>query len=215
MQLAALIVIAYFLGSIPFGFIAGKVFRGIDIRDYGSGNIGATNVFRTLGKGLGTAVFLFDTMKGAAAVMLAQMIVPGDHQAGWVIAAGLTAIVGHTASPFLRFKGGKGVATSLGVIVGMNPLIALVTFVIWVSLVAITRYVSIASLVASYSVPTMMFLSEPLFHQKVPTSYAIFALVASTFILIKHRSNIKRLLNGTEARFGQRVKLEGDSDSNG
>ncbi len=210
MKAAVLVLISYFLGSIPFGLILGKVFRGIDIRDFGSGNIGTTNVFRTLGPGLGTVVFVTDTAKGAGAVFLAKALMQGDSQAAWVIVAGCLAIIGHMASIFLKFRGGKGVATSLGMIVGMNPLIAAICFVLWVTLVAVTRFVSVASIIASFSVTTMMYFSPVLFDAEVPRGYTITAFVAALLILLKHRSNIKRLIQGTEPKFGQKVNVEGE-----
>jgi glycerol-3-phosphate acyltransferase PlsY len=213
MREAAVLILSYFLGSIPVGLITGKITKGIDIRDYGSGNIGATNVLRTLGRGPATIVMVGDTLKGYVAVKLAMTI----HAPYWpymVIAAGLLSIFGHSLSPFLRFKGGKGVATSLGVIIGMNPLIALIAFVLWVSIVAITRYVSIASIFAPFTVPIMMCFSKKWFGADVPKEFAVFGLAASTLILIRHVSNIKRLLNGTEPKIGQKVKLE-ENDSDG
>lgn len=203
----ALIAVSYLLGAIPFGLIVGKVFRGIDIRELGSGNIGATNVLRNLGPGLATVVFFGDTLKGVAATVLARVLFPGTDQWIWVIAAGLISVIGHTASPFLKFKGGKGVATSLGMIIGMNWLIALIGFTIWVTLVAVTRYVSIASIIAPFTVPIMMYFSFPtsqLLHQTVPVGYTICSLVASLLILVRHKSNIGRLLAGTEPKFGQK-----------
>jgi acyl phosphate:glycerol-3-phosphate acyltransferase len=208
---AALIVLSYLLGSIPFGFIVGKTVKGIDIREVGSGNVGATNVLRALGPAFGTLVMICDILKGVAAVLVAKHLFVGHSQASWVIVASLLAIVGHTASPFIRFKGGKGVATSLGVIFGMNWMIASIAFILWASILAVTRYVSIASIIAPYTVPLMMLLWKPVFcGTAVPVHYAVFALVAATLILLKHRSNISRLINRTEPKFGQKLKLKGD-----
>lgn len=208
MREAIVLILSYFLGSIPVGLITGKLTKGIDIRDYGSGNIGATNVLRTLGPGPATVVFIGDTVKGYFAVLLALKYVTAAYSPYIVIAAGLLSIIGHSLSPFLRFKGGKGVATSLGVIIGMSPLIALIAFCLWVSLVAITRYVSIASIFAPFTVPIMMLCSKRLFGISVHREFAVFGFLASLLILVRHISNIKRLLSRTEPKIGQKVKLE-------
>ncbi|HPP74457.1 MAG TPA: glycerol-3-phosphate 1-O-acyltransferase PlsY [Armatimonadota bacterium] len=211
MKEAAVLVISYLLGAVPIGLIIGKVTRGVDIRQYGSGNIGATNVLRTLGWGLASMVFIGDTLKGLIAVLLAVKLTSGAYQPYYVIGAGLLSVVGHSASPFLGFKGGKGVATSLGVIIGMNWLIAAIAFSAWVLIVAVTRYVSVASILASLSVPVMMFFSKGLFGQPVPREYTVCALAAAFLILLRHRANIKRLVKGNEPRFGQKVKIEEES----
>lgn len=208
MKEAVLLVVSYLIGAVPIGLIVGKLTRGVDIRNYGSGNIGATNVMRTLGPGPASLVFIGDILKGVAAVVLAGKVVSGPYEPIFAIAAGSLSIAGHMASPFLRFKGGKGVATSLGVIIGMNPLIAAIAFGIWVVVVATIRYVSVASITASFSVPIMMHFSQQLFHFEVPRAYGIFALVAAHLIMLKHRSNIQRLLRGKEPKFGEKLKSE-------
>lgn len=196
----------YIMGAIPFGLIIGKVTRGIDIRDFGSGNIGASNVLRTLGIGPAILVFFFDTAKGFGAVLLCTAL----HMHPWlVVAGGLLSVVGHTFSIFLKFQGGKGVATSLGVIIGLDWVIALIAFGIWSLIVLTLRIISVGSIVAAISVPLMMFLWHG---RAVAQPYQILSVVAATAIVIKHRSNIKRLLNGTEARIGDKVKIDGDSN---
>lgn len=210
MKEAAVLIASFFIGSLPVGVIVGKLMRGIDIRDYGSGNIGATNVLRTLGLGPAIVVFIGDTLKGFVPVLLAMRTIKGSHEPYIVVVAGILAVVGHSVSPFLKFKGGKGVATSLGMIIGMHPIIAGIGFGVWVLLVAITRYVSIASIIAPFSVPVLMHFSPTLFGYPVPREYGIIALIASLLILFRHRSNIKRLLNGTEPKIGQKIKLEGE-----
>lgn len=195
----------YLAGAIPFGLIIGKTLRGIDIRDFGSGNIGASNVLRTLGTGPALLVFFFDTVKGLAAVLVCRKLF-GDASPGsyWVVAGALASVLGHSFSVFLRFKGGKGVATSLGVIIGLNWVIALIAFVGWGVLVAATRYISVASIVAAVSVPLQMVFWRSM---HVPVAYQALAGVAALVIVIKHKSNIKRLLNGTETRIGQKVNV--------
>lgn len=192
--------VCYLLGAIPCGVIVGRVTRGIDIRDYGSGNIGASNVLRTLGTGPALLVFFFDTVKGLAAVVLCRWLF-GDEGAGayWVVAGGLLSVFGHSYSAFLGFQGGKGVATSLGVIIGLNWLIAVIALGIWAVLVGLTRYISVGSIVAAVSVPVQMHLWEAM---QVPPAYQALGAAAALLIVVKHRSNIKRLIAGTENRIG-------------
>lgn len=196
----------YIIGAVPFGLIIGKLLRGIDIRDYGSGNIGASNAMRTLGKGPALLVLVLDTAKGLVPVLICRALDMGPNL---VVAGALLSVFGHTFSIFLNFKGGKGVATSLGVIFGLNWQIGLIIFVSWVLIVAITRYISLASIVAAVSVPLLMTLWKS---QQVPTAYQALACVAAAAIVIKHISNIKRLINGTETRFGQKVSIGDNHD---
>ena len=199
------LVACYFLGAIPFGLIIGKITRGIDIRDYGSGNIGASNVLRTLGTGPALLVFFFDTAKGLAAVLLCKGI---GLNPWWVVVGSMLSVLGHSFSVFLRFKGGKGVATSLGVIIGLDPVIAGTAFVGWGLVALITRYISVASILASVSVPLQMFLWEA---RGVETAYKVLAAAAALMIVLKHTSNIKRLAAGTESRIGRKVSVEGEA----
>lgn len=208
MKEAAILIFAYILGAIPIGLIVGKVTKGIDIREYGSGNIGATNIMRTLGTKAGAVVFIGDMLKGLIPVLLAKAFLHGAYHPYFVIAAGMIAIIGHSASAFIGFKGGKGVSTSLGVIVGLDPVIAVVCFVLWALLVATTRYVSVASIIASMSVSVQMYASDKFLGHHVEVPYMIFALAAALLILVKHLSNIKRLVNGTEPKFGQKISIE-------
>ena len=213
---ATIVILAYLLGSIPFGLIVAKT-QGIDIREHGSKNIGATNVWRVLGKKFGLTTFIFDTLKGLAAVLVAQWIaahwpihvpLPHGHErieffpadyAG--IAAAMGCILGHSFPVWLRFKGGKGVATSLGVIVGMMPLAALVTFAVWGAVFKVSRYVSLASIVAALALPVivvaMLFLGW--LHG---WANFYFAVAAGGLVTALHRGTIQRLVAGTENRFG-------------
>ena len=201
MSYAILLILSYFLGAIPFGLIIGKAWRGVDIRDHGSGNIGATNVFRTLGPGPGTVAFIADVFKGLIPVVAAGQIAPNT---AWLpVAAGMSSILGHTLSVFLKFKGGKGVATSLGVGIGLVPPIAAIAFGLWVVIFAATRYVSVASMLASISVPVMMWATP------CPIEYRIFGMLVGTYVVVKHRSNIVRLMQGKENRFGKKARSEG------
>jgi acyl phosphate:glycerol-3-phosphate acyltransferase len=193
----------YLLGAIPFGLMVGKITRGVDIRDFGSGNIGATNVLRTLGLGPALAVGILDTVKGTAAVVLCQQL---KMEPWMVVTGGVLSIVGHSFSVFLKFRGGKGVATSLGMIIGLNPMIAGIAFGLWLAIVAVTRIISVASIIAAISVPVMMFVWEK------HVEYQAIAVIAALLIVVKHRSNMKRLFAGTEARVGQRVKVDSEGD---
>ena len=196
------LALCYFLGSIPFGLIFGKILKGIDIRDYGSGNIGATNVMRTLGVGPAIMVFFLDTLKGLGAVLICEKVFHlGTY---WIVFGGLLGVVGHNCSIFLRFRGGKGVATSLGLIIGLSPVIAGIAFSIWALLVGTTRYVSVSSIIATLSVPLQMIFWKSM---HVPVPYQILASVAALVIILKHGSNIRRLLNGTEPKIGQKVSI--------
>lgn len=196
----ALAIGSYLLGSIPFGFIVAKKLKGIDIRDHGSGNIGATNIMRVIGPVPAAAVFIADILKGFIPVMAAKIWIqpPSDL---FIIGCGVIAIIGHTLSVFLNFKGGKGVATGLGVIIGLNPLIAAIAFGIWIVVLAISRYVSLASMVASLSVPIMMMYLQSSW------TFTIFTAIIAIYIIIKHRENIVRIINGNESKIGEKVEL--------
>lgn len=199
MRIAAILVGSYLLGSIPVGLILVRAWKGIDIRRYGSGNIGATNVLRTAGKGPAAIVFLADVSKGLLPVYIARLISP--HNDWLAVGSGMAAILGHATSIFLRFRGGKAVATSLGVIIGLTPPVAGIAFGLWLALVILTRFVSIGSLAATISILPLMFA----FH--CSAAVKLFGGVASAFILIKHKSNISRLIQRKEPRIGQKVSL--------
>lgn len=199
----------YLLGAAPFGWLIAKLLKGIDIREVGSGNIGATNVYRTLGPGPGIAVFVLDTLKGLVAVVICEQIGLTDWQ---VVVGALLAFIGHSYSVFLGFKGGKAVATSLGVIIGLSPPVAAISFTLWLLMLAVTRYVSVASIIAAISVPALMFAVGQMGIEDPPPSYKILGLLAALGILIKHKSNVGRLMAGTEPRVGKKPEQEGNSD---
>ena len=188
MYLAAAIA-AYLIGSIPSGLILGKLIWHKDLRDYGSHNIGATNAWRTLGKGAGIAVFVADSLKGQAGVMLGLLLVSTPLAA---VVGGLCAILGHSFSLFLRFHGGKGVATSLGVLTMLMGNVTLIVFAVWFVIVYATRYVSLGSVVAGFLTPILAALFS------YPMEYIVFAVIAALLVIVRHRENIKRLMNGTE-----------------
>lgn len=182
-------IIAYVLGSIPFGLILGKGIWRTDLRHHGSGNIGATNAWRILGKKAGITIFLCDFLKGLVAVGIAQHL---SDSAIVAVLAAIFALVGHSFSFLMQFKGGKGVATGLGVLVMLMPTVSLIAFVLWSIIVYVTRYVSLGSCVAALAVAILGIAMD------YPLPYAIFGVLAAILIVVRHRSNIGRLLNGTE-----------------
>lgn len=184
-------ILAYLLGSVPNGLILCRAIWHIDIREHGSRNIGATNVYRTLGKGPGAVVFLLDFLKGFLGVYIAMLLV-GTPLA--MVIGGIAAILGHSASVFLRFKGGKGVATGLGVIAMLMPAVTGIVFFAWLGIVFVTRYVSLGSIVGAVLVPIFAFLFA------YPTEYLAFGVLAAVLVIVRHHTNITRLLNGTESK---------------
>jgi glycerol-3-phosphate acyltransferase PlsY len=198
-------IVAYLLGSIPFGLILVRIFRKQDIRQQGSGNIGATNVIRSGGKGLGAATFLLDAAKGFVAVLLAWQVALHTNQSqaqaqNLAATAAVCAMLGHIYTVWLRFKGGKGVATGFGVFLGIAPLSALVALVAFIIIFALSRYVSLASIVAAVVFPFAALLR----HHEPLTPVMVAAVILLPLIVIaKHHANIRRLLAGTEYRFGK------------
>lgn len=188
-MLVLALVASYLLGSIPNGLWLGKALWHTDLRQYGSHNIGATNAWRTLGKGPGIAIFLLDALKGALAVGLGAWLV-GTPLA--MILCGILAILGHSLSVFLRFQGGKGVATGLGVILVLMPFPTLIIFCVWFVLVLITRYVSLGSIVGAVLVPIVACLFG------YSWEYIAFGALAAALVVFRHRANIERLKAGTE-----------------
>jgi acyl phosphate:glycerol-3-phosphate acyltransferase len=199
-KFALYIALSYVLGSIPFGIIFGKLFKGIDIRTYGSGNIGAANAFRALGFWGGLTVLLGDVAKGAIPVCCAHFFSAGDTLAYLKVLSGITAILGHNYSFFLRFKGGKGIATSFGVIVALNWKIAFICLGIWGLMVLITRYSSVGSLAGSLALPIMMGI------YREPLPVIVFGLFACISAFHAHRENIKRLLAGKELKITEKTR---------
>jgi glycerol-3-phosphate acyltransferase PlsY len=205
MLAVALVLVGYLLGSIPAGYIAGRI-AGIDIRKEGSGNPGATNVVRVLGKRYGYPVFVVDVLKGLIPVILANTLIRNtgniDGDLGAVL-AGTAAVLGHTFPVWLRFKGGKGVATTVGVIAGLMPLAALGLLIIWVAVFFLTRYVSLASIVAAACLPLFVFAIDRIRHSGSQT-LLVFTLVVAALVIIRHRSNMVKLWQGTEHRFARK-----------
>lgn len=203
---------AYLLGGVPFGLLIGKL-KGVDIRDHGSGNIGATNAMRVLGKGPGIVCFLLDVLKGAVPVSLAGLGsgllsggVTNTVDGGAWLGVGVACVLGHLFSPYLGFKGGKGVATGFGVYVsywGVTTLPTLAALATWIILVRLTKYVSVASIGAALMLPlgTALLLSLD-GSWGVAWPFGLVTAIVGTFVVVKHRSNIARLRDGTESKVG-------------
>lgn len=196
------ILTSYLVGSIPTGYIFGRLMKGLDIRQYGSGNVGASNVMRVLGKKYGILTLLLDAAKGIAAVWVigplwgCAMLDFSNIQ----LASGIASIAGHNWTCFLNFKGGKGVATSAGVFLALAPLVTLCLLAVWSLVAYLFRYVSLASMAASAALPIFLYI----FHR--PTSWVIAGFFLLCVSIWKHRANIQRLLEGKEHKIGEKVK---------
>jgi glycerol-3-phosphate acyltransferase PlsY len=200
-------VVGYLFGSVPAGYFAGRL-SGVDIRKEGSGNIGATNVLRVLGKRWGYPVFFIDAFKGFAAARLAFFLIrywpdARPHAEYIAILTAIMCVMGHNFPVWLRFKGGKGVATSAGALLGLMPLALPFVLLVWIVVFYSTRYVSLASVIAAISLPIVVGLFA---RWKFVDTYAFiyFSLLIAALVVWRHRSNFSRLLNGTEQRFSRK-----------
>jgi acyl phosphate:glycerol-3-phosphate acyltransferase len=213
MILVGLAIFAFLLGSIPFGMLLARA-KGVDIRSVGSGNIGATNVVRALGPKVGLAVFVLDVLKGTIPALIAKQAIQapvGEVQIQTIsMLMGVIAILGHMFSPFIGFKGGKGVATGFGAALGAIPGAALVGLAVISLTVALTRYVSLGSILAAIFVPifSMLVFRDSL--QLLPI-----LVVMAAFIIWKHRANIERLRNGTESKFAFKKQIPDKEEDDG
>ena len=192
------LLLAYLCGAIPFGYIIAKVFKHVNIRTIGSGNPGATNVYRTISKPLGVLTLVLDLLKGFIPVYFTMLLNPDSV---WlIIAVAFVTIIGHVFTVFLNFKGGKGVATGCGVFLALNPLAILICFLVFVLFLVLFRYVSFASIMAAATLPISLYFLNSM------AEIVIFASIISILVIVRHISNIKRLLNGTENKiYGTKV----------
>ena len=208
-------LLGFLWGSIPFGLLMGKI-KGIDIRQHGSGNIGATNVFRTLGKQLGITCLLLDFTKGLVPVLIARnMVEPMMAEQQFTaqsieVLTALASIMGHNYSPWIGFKGGKGIATTAGVITALMPFGLVLLILVWTIFTFTTKYVSVGSIAAAASLPILV-ITGSAFHGKLANGtwnkpLFIFSLIAAILAIWKHRANLARLKAGTENRIGQKKK---------
>jgi glycerol-3-phosphate acyltransferase PlsY len=193
------VALSYLLGSVPIGYLYGRA-RGVDLRKIGSGNIGATNVYRAFGKAPAIIIFWLDVAKGLVAVTLIAAI--GSAWAYTPIACGLAAIAGHVTSIFMRGRGGKGVATAVGVFLGLAPLATAICLGIWAVLFAAFRYVSLGSITGAIALPILIWLLDRDGYRASPVFY--FALLVAVLVVVTHRANIGRLARGTENRIGRK-----------
>lgn len=189
------LALSFLGGSIPFGVLIGRA-RGVDVRAVGSGNIGTTNVWRALGPVAGALVFALDVLKGVAGPLIGHWLIAGSNPWG-IAGCGIAAVLGHTFSPFLGFKGGKGIATSLGALLGLMPLVGVLIFSIWGVVLALTRMISAASVACCVLLPILALALH------APWPYFAVALAMSVVAFVKHLPNLKRIRAGVEPRVGQ------------
>jgi glycerol-3-phosphate acyltransferase PlsY len=196
------VVASYLIGAVPTSYLAGRLARGIDLRQHGSRNLGATNVYRVLGWGWAIPVGVIDVLKGVVPVAL---IAPAAIGPAWVaVMCGIAAVVGHVFSPYVAFKGGKGVATAAGMFLALAPLAVVCALPLWGLVVWLSGYVSLGSVVTAAVFPVLVRLTRP---DAPPTFFAALALAA--LIVVSHRANLRRLVDGTENRFGRRARAGG------
>lgn len=189
------VIASYLIGSISFSYLIVKLWLNVDIRNYGSGNAGATNVLRVLGKKAAAAVLFLDMLKGFIAVVIGNQI--GGENISLI--CGIAVVLGHNWPIFFKFKGGKGIATSIGVVLAISPLIMLYLILIAVVIIYFTRYVSLASITGALIYPLLVLLL------KMPKKYIIFSLILSILAVIRHHSNIYKLLTGKESKIGEKI----------
>ena len=193
-----ILLLGYLFGSFPSGYLAGKIAKGIDIRSLGSGSTGATNVLRHIGKRAAISVFLIDVFKGVLAISLAKYFLLNDS---WQVAIGLSTLVGHIWPVWLNWKGGKAVATGLGIFLGLSWQVGLATLGIFLLMITLFRIVSLASLSAALALPLIMFLSFG--NSNISLPFLVISLLAMTLVIWRHRENIARLIKGKEPQIGQ------------
>lgn len=192
-----IMIFAYLLGSLPFGLWVGKLWANIDVREHGSGNIGVSNVLRSVGVVPAIIVLIFDAGKGLIPVLLAKQLLVNDTM--WIV-VGIMAIIGHTWPVFLNFKGGRGVATAAGMLIGLSWKIILILLAVWIITLVISRYISLASILAAISLPICLRIFQ------FPTSYLLLGSLLALLVVLRHRPNIKRLLAGEEFKIGEKSR---------
>jgi len=206
LQIVGMVVLGYLIGAIPVGVIIGRLRRGIDVREHGSGSMGMTNVMRTVGRAAGAFVFLADVAKGAIAVALAWAIIgPSSDMFFWgQVAGGVAAVIGHSWPVYVGFRGGRGVSTGFGAMLVLSWPVALIPLAVFILVVGLSRYVSLGSILGAF---TMLLAMIPFIVYDIePLAYIVFVAVVALLVIFRHRGNIQRLLAGTESKIGQRVK---------
>ena len=194
-----ILLLGYLFGSFPSGYLAGRIAKGIDIRSLGSGSTGATNVLRHIGKRAAIIVFLIDVSKGFLSILLAKYFLLNDS---WQVAIGLSTLIGHIWPIWLNWKGGKAVATGLGVFLGISWQVGIATLGIFILMITLFRIVSLASVSAAIALPIIMYLSFKTSYISLP--FLVISLLAMTLVIWRHRENIVRLMKGKEPGIGQR-----------
>ena len=193
-----ILVLGYLFGSFPSGYVAGKIVKGVDIRTLGSGSTGATNVLRQIGKRAAITVFLIDVFKGVLSILVAKYFLLNDS---WQVAIGLSTLIGHIWPVWLNWKGGKAVATGLGVFLGLSWQVGIATLGIFILMISLFRIVSLASLVSALALPLIMFISFK--NTSISVPFLIISLLAMVLVIWRHRENIVRLIKGKEPKIGQ------------
>ena len=197
-KIAVVAISSYLIGAVPASFIMGRLVRGIDLREHGSGNLGAANTFRVLGPKAAIPVLLFDIGKGFVAVWFLSKI--GEGNIWFAVLAAVTVVLGHNYSIFLRFSGGKGVGTTAGAFLALSPLALTICTGVWVVMLLVTRIVSLASMIASVSLPLSIILSDRLFGSDTHRLVLFLSVLVALLVIYKHRPNIRRLMEGSEKR---------------
>ena len=198
-----ILFLGYLFGSFPSGYLAGRIIKGIDIRSLGSGSTGATNVLRHIGKRAAITVFLIDVFKGVLSILLAKYFLLNDSwQDSWLVATGLSTLIGHIWPVWLNWRGGKAVATGLGIFLGLSWQVGLATLGIFILMITLFRIVSLASVSAALSLPFIMFLSFN--NSSISPPFLVVSILAMVLVIWRHRENIIRLIKGKEPRIGQK-----------
>jgi len=193
-----ILLLGYLFGSFPSGYLAGRITKGVDIRSLGSGSTGATNVLRHIGKSAAITVFLIDVLKGVLSILVAKYFLLNDS---WQVAIGLSTLIGHIWPVWLNWRGGKAVATGLGIFLGISWQVGLATLGIFILTITLFRIVSLASITAAFALPFIMFLSFESSSISIP--FLVISLLATTLVIWRHRENIARLIRGKEPKIGQ------------